>query len=80
MKQTLYQTAVENYATDEARETVQGYHENLADEGEQLALERLQRDTSPEFLTRLFGDDESNRIAYLEAVNAALPHLASYLK
>ena len=80
MKKTLNQTALENYATDEARQTVNGYHENLADEGEHLALARLQRDTSPEFLTRLFGDDESNRNAYLEAVKTALPHLASYLK
>ncbi len=80
MKKTLHQIAVENYATDEARETVKGYRENLADEGEHLALARLQRDTSPEFLTRLFGDDESNRTAYLESVKTALPHLAIYLK
>ena len=80
MKKTRHQLAVENYATDEARETVQGYRDNLADEGENLALERLQRDTSPAFLTRLFGDDESNRTAYLDAVKTALPHLAIYLR
>lgn len=80
MKKTLHAIAVENYATDEARATVQGYHDNVVDEGEALALERLQRDTSPEFLARLFGDDESNRTAYLDAVKAALPHLALYLR
>jgi hypothetical protein len=79
MKKTLHQTAVENYATDEAKETVKGYHDNVVDEGEHLALARLQRDTSPDFLTRLFGEDESNKTAYLYAVKTALPHLASYL-
>lgn len=77
---SLYHTAETEWANDEARQTVKGYHENVKDEGEKLALERLQRDISQETLQRLFPDEEALQIKYVSLVRAALPELALHLK
>lgn len=80
MQTTLFQSAVSEYASDEARETIKGYRDNVIDEGEKLALERLQRDVSKDTLARFFGDDENQKAEYLRLINEALPHLSIYLK
>lgn len=68
----LLQSAALEYPQDEARATVRQYLANCRDEGTVAALESFKRDTSPEFLRQLFGDESDSKRAYLEAVLARL--------
>lgn len=77
---SLYHVAETEWAADEARQTIKGYHQNVIDEGERLALERLQRDVSKETLHRLFPHESAVQTKYVSLVHAALPELAIYLK
>lgn len=65
---TLLQSAALEYPQDEARATVRQYLANCRDEGTVAALESFKRDTSPEFLRQLFGDDATSKRAYLNAL------------
>jgi len=68
----ILQSAVAEYASDEARSTISHYLEDSRDEGTVAALNSFKRDLSTAFLSRLFGDDSDSKRAYLDAILSRL--------